>query len=162
LSLWGTWQGVLYRRDNYSNCIRDSQVSRNCKLPTRSSIFCLPLQVRNELPSTLKAYHYQQPRRSCGPANLFRKMTKEIILCGVRLNVPPWSSCGVNYNEWFFPREISIIFCSTQEGVNLQENSWHLCFLLCEEDSSTLSHFLLLLRGYTCKCLGSRNKTHNA
>jgi beta-mannan synthase len=124
---WGTWQWGLYRRDNYSNCIRDSQVSRNCKLPTRSSIFCLPLQVRNELPSTLKAYRYQQPRRPCGPANLFRKMTKEIILC------------GVNYNEWFFPRD-------------------HLYFLLCEEDSSTLSHFLLLLRGYTCKCLGSRNK----
>lgn len=88
--------------------------------------------MRNELPRTLKAYRYQQPRRSCGPANLFRKMTKEII------------------------------FCSTQEGVNLQENSCHLCFLLCEEDNSTPGHFLLLLRGHTCKCHGSRNKTHKA
>jgi len=35
--------------------------------------------VKNELPSTLKAYRYQQHRWSCGPANLFRKMFMEII-----------------------------------------------------------------------------------
>ncbi|KAK9192908.1 hypothetical protein WN944_003602 [Citrus x changshan-huyou] len=37
--------------------------------------------VKNELPSTFKAYRYQQHRWSCGPSNLFRKMTREIILC---------------------------------------------------------------------------------
>ena len=37
------------------------------------------LQVKNELPSTFKAYRYQQHRWSCGPANLFRKMAMEII-----------------------------------------------------------------------------------
>jgi beta-mannan synthase len=36
-------------------------------------------QVKNELPSTLKAYRYQQHRWSCGPANLFRKMLMEIL-----------------------------------------------------------------------------------
>lgn len=41
------------------------------------------MQVRNELPSTFKAYRYQQHRWSCGPANLFRKMFKEIIFCEV-------------------------------------------------------------------------------
>lgn len=35
------------------------------------------------------------------------------------------------------------------EGVYIEENSCHLCFLLCEEDSCTLGHFLLLLHGYT-------------
>nr|GLL36319.1 mannan synthase 1-like [Ipomoea trifida] len=37
------------------------------------------LEVKNELPSTFKAYRFQQHRWSTGPANLFRKMFKEII-----------------------------------------------------------------------------------
>ncbi|KAF7820232.1 glucomannan 4-beta-mannosyltransferase 9-like [Senna tora] len=37
------------------------------------------LKVKNELPSTFKAYRYQQHRWSCGPANLFRKMAMEIL-----------------------------------------------------------------------------------
>ena len=37
------------------------------------------LKVKNELPSTFKAYRYQQHRWSCGPANLFKKMALEII-----------------------------------------------------------------------------------
>ena len=41
-------------------------------------------QVKNELPSTLKAYRYQQHRWSCGPANLFRKMLMEIVRNKVR------------------------------------------------------------------------------
>lgn len=36
-------------------------------------------QVKNELPSTFKAYRYQQHRWSCGPANLFKKMVVEIM-----------------------------------------------------------------------------------
>lgn len=35
--------------------------------------------MKNELPSTLKAFRYQQHRWSCGPANLFRKMAMEIL-----------------------------------------------------------------------------------
>ncbi|KAK1380170.1 hypothetical protein POM88_026914 [Heracleum sosnowskyi] len=37
------------------------------------------LQVKSELPSTFKAFRYQQHRWSCGPANLFRKMVMEIV-----------------------------------------------------------------------------------
>ncbi|GJY35916.1 nucleotide-diphospho-sugar transferase [Tanacetum coccineum] len=37
------------------------------------------IKVKNELPSTFKAFRYQQHRWSCGPANLFRKMVLEII-----------------------------------------------------------------------------------
>ncbi|KAG9151259.1 hypothetical protein Leryth_002813 [Lithospermum erythrorhizon] len=36
------------------------------------------LQVKSELPSTFKAFRFQQHRWSCGPANLFRKMVMEI------------------------------------------------------------------------------------
>ncbi|XP_051120539.1 glucomannan 4-beta-mannosyltransferase 2-like [Andrographis paniculata] len=38
------------------------------------------LQVKSELPSTFKAFRFQQHRWSCGPANLFRKMMMEIAL----------------------------------------------------------------------------------
>ncbi|KAJ4801124.1 cellulose synthase like [Rhynchospora pubera] len=37
------------------------------------------VQVKSELPSTFKAYRFQQHRWSCGPANLFKKMAVEII-----------------------------------------------------------------------------------
>ncbi|KAI3866515.1 hypothetical protein MKW92_049312 [Papaver armeniacum] len=37
------------------------------------------VEVKSELPSTFKAFRYQQHRWSCGPANLFRKMVIEII-----------------------------------------------------------------------------------
>jgi beta-mannan synthase len=36
-------------------------------------------QVKSELPSTFKAFRFQQHRWSCGPANLFRKMLMEIV-----------------------------------------------------------------------------------
>ncbi|KAK2657166.1 hypothetical protein Ddye_010218 [Dipteronia dyeriana] len=39
----------------------------------------LAVGVKNELPSTFKAYRYQQHIWSCGPANLFRKMVMDII-----------------------------------------------------------------------------------
>ncbi|CDY09672.1 BnaC07g33890D [Brassica napus] len=42
-------------------------------------VYLNDLTVRNELPSKFKAYRFQQHRWSCGPANLFRKMTMEII-----------------------------------------------------------------------------------
>lgn len=62
-----------------------------------SNLF-FPLQVKNELPSTFKAFRYQQHRWSCGPANLFRKMSMEIIRNKVSFILSyyhlsePWSS----------------------------------------------------------------------
>ncbi|KAJ0975316.1 hypothetical protein J5N97_017281 [Dioscorea zingiberensis] len=37
------------------------------------------IKVKSELPSTYKAYRYQQHRWSCGPANLFKKVSFEIL-----------------------------------------------------------------------------------
>ncbi|WZZ17655.1 hypothetical protein YC2023_110744 [Brassica napus] len=48
------------------------------------------LQVSNELPSSFRAYRYQQHRWSCGPANLFKKMAMEIIQKEVK--VPKWTT----------------------------------------------------------------------
>ncbi|KAK9061571.1 hypothetical protein SSX86_018753 [Deinandra increscens subsp. villosa] len=60
------------------------------------------LMVKNELPSVLKAYRYQQHRWSCGPANLFKKVFFEIM----RNNrVTWWKKLYVLYN-FFFVRKI--------------------------------------------------------
>ncbi|KAK6942674.1 Glycosyltransferase 2-like [Dillenia turbinata] len=58
--------------------------------------------VKNELPSTFKAYRYQQHRWSCGPANLFRKMVMEIIR---NKKVTLWKKVHVIYS-FFFVRKI--------------------------------------------------------
>uniref|UniRef100_A0A0D3BZ05 Glycosyltransferase 2-like domain-containing protein n=1 Tax=Brassica oleracea var. oleracea TaxID=109376 RepID=A0A0D3BZ05_BRAOL len=42
-------------------------------------VFINDVEVKSELPSQFKAFRFQQHRWSCGPANLFRKMTMEII-----------------------------------------------------------------------------------
>lgn len=42
--------------------------------------------MKSELPSTFKAFRFQQHRWSCGPANLFRKMVMEIIRNKVSLS----------------------------------------------------------------------------
>ncbi|RID42951.1 hypothetical protein BRARA_J02800 [Brassica rapa] len=58
--------------------------------------------VKNELPSTFKAYRYQQHRWSCGPANLFRKMAFEIM---TNKNVTLWKKVHVIYS-FFVVRKI--------------------------------------------------------
>ncbi|KAL5740841.1 hypothetical protein ACOSQ2_030021 [Xanthoceras sorbifolium] len=63
---------------------------------------CWRLGAKNELPSTFKAYRYQQHRWSFGPSNLFRKMTKEIILCE---RVTIWKRLHLIY-EFFIVRKI--------------------------------------------------------
>ncbi|KAF8403212.1 hypothetical protein HHK36_011311 [Tetracentron sinense] len=60
------------------------------------------LQVKSELPSTFKAFRFQQHRWSCGPANLFRKMVMEIIR---NKNVSLWKKVYVIYS-FFFVRKI--------------------------------------------------------
>ncbi|MBA0825577.1 hypothetical protein Goarm_010515 [Gossypium armourianum] len=60
------------------------------------------LQVKSELPSTFKAFRFQQHRWSCGPANLFRKMVGEII---TNKKVRFWKKVYVIYS-FFFVRKI--------------------------------------------------------
>ncbi|XVF76436.1 hypothetical protein PTKIN_Ptkin13bG0265900 [Pterospermum kingtungense] len=61
--------------------VEDMDLAVRASLKGWKFAFVGDLAVRNELPSTFKAYRYQQHRWSCGPANLIRKMTKEIIFC---------------------------------------------------------------------------------
>ncbi|WJX18031.1 Glucomannan 4-beta-mannosyltransferase 9 [Trifolium repens] len=59
--------------------VEDMDLAVRASLKGWKFLYLSNLQVKNELPSTLKAYRYQQHRWSCGPANLFRKMIMEII-----------------------------------------------------------------------------------
>lgn len=59
--------------------VEDMDLAVRASLKGWKFLYLGTLQVKNELPSTFKAYRFQQHRWSCGPANLFRKMVLEII-----------------------------------------------------------------------------------
>ncbi|KAK6943865.1 Glycosyltransferase 2-like [Dillenia turbinata] len=82
--------------------VEDMDLAVRASLRGWKFIFVGDLAVKNELPSTYKAYRYQQHRWSCGPANLFRKMTKEILFCE---RVSIWKKFHVIY-AFFFVRKI--------------------------------------------------------
>ncbi|RWR79383.1 mannan synthase 1-like protein [Cinnamomum micranthum f. kanehirae] len=82
--------------------VEDMDLAVRASLKGWKFVFVGDLSVRNELPSTYKAYRYQQHRWSCGPANLFRKMFKEIIFCE---KVSVWKKFHVIY-AFFFVRKI--------------------------------------------------------
>lgn len=59
--------------------VEDMDLAVRASLRGWKFLYLGDLQVKNELPSTFKAFRYQQHRWSCGPANLFKKMVGEII-----------------------------------------------------------------------------------
>ncbi|KAJ0027795.1 hypothetical protein Pint_35696 [Pistacia integerrima] len=61
--------------------VEDMDLAVRASLKGWKFVFVGDLGVKNELPSTFKAYRFQWHRWSCGPSNLFRKITREIILC---------------------------------------------------------------------------------
>ncbi|XP_010525608.1 PREDICTED: probable mannan synthase 3 [Tarenaya hassleriana] len=67
-------------------------------------VYVHDIEVKNELPSTFKAYRFQQHRWSCGPANLFKKMTVEII---ENKRVSLWKKLYLIYS-FFFVRKIVV------------------------------------------------------
>ncbi|XP_050212219.1 glucomannan 4-beta-mannosyltransferase 9-like [Mercurialis annua] len=58
--------------------VEDMDLAVRATLKGWKFVYISDLKVKNELPSTFKAYRYQQHRWSCGPANLFKKMAMEI------------------------------------------------------------------------------------
>ncbi|XP_052172324.1 glucomannan 4-beta-mannosyltransferase 9-like [Diospyros lotus] len=79
------------------------------------------LQVKSELPSTFKAFRFQQHRWSCGPANLFRKMFVEIA---TNKRIPLWKKVHVLYS-FFLVRKIVahivtfVLYCIVLPGTVL-------------------------------------------
>lgn len=82
--------------------VEDMDLAVRASLKGWKFVFIGDLSVKNELPSTFKAYRYQQHRWSCGPANLFRKMVMEIIR---NKKVTAWKKFHVIY-AFFFVRKI--------------------------------------------------------
>ncbi|KAL6874055.1 hypothetical protein ACP4OV_014137 [Aristida adscensionis] len=87
---------------NDRTTVEDMDLAVRASLKGWKFVFLGDLMVKNELPSTLKAYRYQQHRWSCGPANLFRKMLVEIVR---NKKVTLWKKIHVIYN-FFFVRKI--------------------------------------------------------
>ncbi|XP_010558212.1 PREDICTED: glucomannan 4-beta-mannosyltransferase 9-like [Tarenaya hassleriana] len=82
--------------------VEDMDLAVRASLKGWKFLYLGSLKVKNELPSTFKAYRYQQHRWSCGPANLFRKMLFEII---TNKNVSVWKKVHVIYS-FFVVRKI--------------------------------------------------------
>ncbi|KAK9674307.1 hypothetical protein RND81_12G224900 [Saponaria officinalis] len=82
--------------------VEDMDLAVRASLKGWKFVYLGDLKVKNELPSTFKAYRYQQHRWSCGPANLFKKMVKEIMR---NQKVGLWKKIHVIYS-FFFVRKI--------------------------------------------------------
>ncbi|XP_031500146.1 glucomannan 4-beta-mannosyltransferase 9 [Nymphaea colorata] len=82
--------------------VEDMDLAVRASLRGWKFVYVGDLKVKNELPSTFKAYRYQQHRWSCGPANLFRKMAMEIIK---NKKVTAWKKFYVIYS-FFFVRKV--------------------------------------------------------
>ncbi|KAM0952816.1 putative glucomannan 4-beta-mannosyltransferase [Dioscorea sansibarensis] len=82
--------------------VEDMDLAVRATLRGWKFVFLPDLKVKSELPSTLKAFRYQQHRWSCGPTNLFRKMVMDIIR---NKNVSPMKKFYVIYN-FFLVRKI--------------------------------------------------------
>ncbi|GAB2234863.1 hypothetical protein Droror1_Dr00004130 [Drosera rotundifolia] len=59
--------------------VEDMDLAVRASLRGWKFLYLGDLQAKSELPSTFKAFRFQQHRWSCGPANLFRKMVMEIV-----------------------------------------------------------------------------------
>ncbi|KAI4346432.1 hypothetical protein L6164_007328 [Bauhinia variegata] len=82
--------------------VEDMDLAVRAGLKGWKFVYLGDLKVKNELPSTFKAYRYQQHRWSCGPANLFRKMAMEIVR---NKKVSMWKKFYLVYS-FFFVRKI--------------------------------------------------------
>ncbi|XP_030441309.1 glucomannan 4-beta-mannosyltransferase 9-like [Syzygium oleosum] len=82
--------------------VEDMDLAVRASLKGWKFVYVSDLKVKSELPSTFRAYRYQQHRWSCGPANLFRKMAVEILR---NKKVSLWKKFYVIYS-FFFVRKI--------------------------------------------------------
>ncbi|KAG8057824.1 hypothetical protein GUJ93_ZPchr0002g23081 [Zizania palustris] len=82
--------------------VEDMDLAVRASLRGWRFVYAGHVAVRNELPSTLRAYRYQQHRWSCGPANLFRKMFREVLASA---RVSPWKKLHLLY-AFFFVRKV--------------------------------------------------------
>nr|ADW77641.1 putative mannan synthase [Amorphophallus konjac] len=82
--------------------VEDMDLAIRATLEGWKFVYVGDVKVKSELPSTFKAFRYQQHRWSCGPANLVRKMAIEILMTK---KVPLWKKFYLLYN-FFLTRKI--------------------------------------------------------
>ncbi|KAF3338636.1 glucomannan 4-beta-mannosyltransferase 9-like protein [Carex littledalei] len=82
--------------------VEDMDLAVRASLKGWHFVFVGDVKVKSELPSTLKAYRNQQHRWTCGAANLFRKMSKEIVSTK---DVSIWKKFYLLYS-FFFVRKV--------------------------------------------------------
>ncbi|KAI3793786.1 hypothetical protein L1987_36408 [Smallanthus sonchifolius] len=101
----GVWRmAALHEAGGWKDrtTVEDMDLAIRASLKGWKFLYIGSLMVKNELPSVLKAYRYQQHRWSCGPANLFRKMFFEIMSTK---RVTWWKKLYLLYS-FFFIRKI--------------------------------------------------------
>ncbi|KAJ8459996.1 hypothetical protein OPV22_032922 [Ensete ventricosum] len=82
--------------------VEDMDLAVRASLKGWKLLYVGDLEVKSELPSTLKAYRHQQHRWTCGAAHLFRKIIVEI---STAKEVSFWKKCYLIYS-FFFVRKI--------------------------------------------------------
>ncbi|XP_074366328.1 glucomannan 4-beta-mannosyltransferase 1-like [Apium graveolens] len=86
--------------------VEDMDLAVRATLQGWKFVFVDDIRVRSELPSTFKAFRYQQHRWSCGPANLFKKMAIEIA---TNKKVTLWKKLYVLYSFFFIRKVVAHI-----------------------------------------------------
>ncbi|XP_010937165.1 glucomannan 4-beta-mannosyltransferase 1 [Elaeis guineensis] len=84
--------------------VEDMDLAVRAGLGGWKMIYVGSIKVKSELPSTFKAYRFQQHRWSCGPANLFRKMLCDIVKAK---KVSIWKKFYVIYSFFLARRVLS-------------------------------------------------------
>ncbi|XP_074366336.1 glucomannan 4-beta-mannosyltransferase 9-like isoform X1 [Apium graveolens] len=82
--------------------VEDMDLAVRASLQGWKFVFVGDIKVISELPSTFKAFRYQQHRWSCGPSNLFKKMAIEIAM---NKKVSFWKKLYVLYS-FFLVRKV--------------------------------------------------------
>lgn len=108
------------------------------------------LQVKSELPCNFKTYRHQQHRWTCGPANLFRKMAKDIVKAKVWITL-------IQCNVICMPGAFSDLYLCVTGGVLMEEVLYGLQFFLRTEDNIPHCHLLSLFCCNSSICYGSRS-----
>ncbi|XP_062190973.1 probable glucomannan 4-beta-mannosyltransferase 11 isoform X1 [Phragmites australis] len=78
--------------------VEDMDLAVRATLQGWKFVYVGDIKVKSELPSTFKAYRFQQHRWSCGPANLFKKMMVEILQ---NKKVSLWNKIHLWYDFFF-------------------------------------------------------------
>lgn len=87
---------------NDRTTVEDMDLAVRASLCGWKFVYIHDLEVKNELPSTFKAFRFQQHRWSCGPANLFRKVLPSILK---NQNLKLWKRLHMIY-AFFFVRKV--------------------------------------------------------